>query len=96
MIFRVMDPKREFSAPLLELSRADKVRILAVTSGQRLHAAPEFPTVGEQGMPRLKDEGWFGLFAARATSDDIIDRIRDAKTLIGLLWLRRLGLPALD
>jgi tripartite-type tricarboxylate transporter receptor subunit TctC len=63
------------SAPLLELSRAGKLRILAVTSGQRLHAAPELQTVGEQGMPMLRDEGWFGLFAARATSDEIINRI---------------------
>lgn len=63
------------SAPLLQLSRAGKLRILAVTSEQRLHAAPELPTVVEQGMPELKNDGWFGLFAAKGTSDEIIDRI---------------------
>jgi tripartite-type tricarboxylate transporter receptor subunit TctC len=63
------------SAPLLQLSRAGNLRILAVTSQRRLHGAPELPTAIEAGMPDLRYDGWFGLFAAKATSAEIIERI---------------------
>jgi len=60
---------------LLELARAGKIRILAVTSERRLSAEPDLPTAIEQGMPDLRYEGWFGLFVARATADEIVARI---------------------
>jgi tripartite-type tricarboxylate transporter receptor subunit TctC len=63
------------SAPLLQLGRAGNLRILAVTSERRLLAAPEFPTAIESGMPDLRYDGWFGLFAAKATANEIVDRI---------------------
>ncbi|MET0677856.1 MAG: tripartite tricarboxylate transporter substrate binding protein [Bradyrhizobium sp.] len=63
------------SAPLLQLSRAGNLRILAVTSERRLHGAPELPTAIEAGMPDLRYDGWFGLFAAKATADEIVERI---------------------
>jgi tripartite-type tricarboxylate transporter receptor subunit TctC len=63
------------SAALLQLSRAGNVRILAVTAERRLQGAPELPTAIEQGMPELQYDGWFGLFAAKATPDAIVDRI---------------------
>jgi len=63
------------SGQLLELARADKIRILAVTSERRLSAEPDLPTAIEQGMADLRYEGWFGLFVARATADEIVARI---------------------
>jgi tripartite-type tricarboxylate transporter receptor subunit TctC len=63
------------SGQLLELARAGKIRIVAVTSERRLSAGPELPTAIEQGMPDLKYEGWFGVFAARAAADEIVARI---------------------
>ena len=63
------------SGQLLELARGGKLRMLAVTSERRLSAASDVPTAIESGMPDLKYEGWFGLFAAKATSDEIIARI---------------------
>jgi tripartite-type tricarboxylate transporter receptor subunit TctC len=66
------------SSQLLQLHRAGKLRMLAVTSEKRLSGAPEIPTVIECGMPDLRYAGWFGLFAPKATSDAIIDRIATA------------------
>ena len=77
------------SAPLLQLSRAGNLRILAVTSEQRLQGAPELPTAIEAGMPNLRYDGWFGLFAAKATSEAIVERI--AQTT-----LRAMADPALQ
>jgi tripartite-type tricarboxylate transporter receptor subunit TctC len=66
------------SAPLLELHRTGRLRILAVTSERRLSGAPEIPTVAESGMPQLHYAGWFGLFAPRATPETIVGRIAQA------------------
>ncbi|OKO68480.1 tripartite tricarboxylate transporter substrate binding protein [Bradyrhizobium sp. AS23.2] len=69
------------SAQLQQLSRAGKIRLLAVTTERRLSGAPDIPTAVESGMPDLKYEGWFGLFAPRHTDDAIIDRIAQATRL---------------
>jgi tripartite-type tricarboxylate transporter receptor subunit TctC len=63
------------SSQLLQLHQSGKLRLLAVTSEKRLVGAPEIPTVVESGMPDLRYAGWFGLFAPKATSDAIVDRI---------------------
>ncbi|MCP3367987.1 Bug family tripartite tricarboxylate transporter substrate binding protein [Bradyrhizobium cajani] len=69
------------SVQLQQLSRAGKIRLLAVTTEKRLSGAPEIPTAIESGMPDLRYEGWFGLFAPRPTDDAIIDRIAQATRL---------------
>jgi tripartite-type tricarboxylate transporter receptor subunit TctC len=66
------------SGQLLQLNQAGKLRILAVTSEQRLSSAAEIPTVIESGAPDLIYAGWFGLFAPKATPDAIVDRIAQA------------------
>ncbi|MGY4462418.1 Bug family tripartite tricarboxylate transporter substrate binding protein [Bradyrhizobium sp. LB13.1] len=69
------------SVQLKELSEAGKVRLLAVTTERRLSGAPEIPTAVESGMPDLRYEGWFGIFAPKHTDDAIIDRIAQATRL---------------
>ncbi|HEX9211065.1 MAG TPA: tripartite tricarboxylate transporter substrate binding protein [Bradyrhizobium sp.] len=66
------------SVQLQQLSRAGKIRLLAVTTDRRLSGAPDIPTAIESGMPDLRYEGWFGLFAPKMTEDAIIDRIAQA------------------
>jgi len=56
------------------LAHAGRIRILAVTSGERAPAAPGVPTVQEAGYPALTFESLFGLFGPR----DISDAVRDA------------------
>ncbi|OGA74436.1 MAG: ABC transporter substrate-binding protein [Betaproteobacteria bacterium RIFCSPLOWO2_12_FULL_65_14] len=55
--------------------RAGKVRALAVTSKQRISAAPEVPTFEEAGVPGYEAIGWFGVVAPAATPRPIIDRL---------------------
>ncbi len=69
------------SGQLLQMNQAGKLRILAVTSESRLSGAPGFPTAIESGMSDLKYEGWFGLFAPKATPDAIVDRIASATAI---------------
>jgi tripartite-type tricarboxylate transporter receptor subunit TctC len=66
------------SGQLLRLDRAGRLRILAVTTEKRLSSAPDIPTAMESGMPDIRYEGWFGLFAPSATPDAIVDQIAEA------------------
>jgi tripartite-type tricarboxylate transporter receptor subunit TctC len=54
--------------------RAGKLRLLAVTSAQRLAAAPEIPTVSEKGVPFVR-YGWLGVCAGAGTPKPIIERL---------------------
>ncbi|MHC2150584.1 tripartite-type tricarboxylate transporter receptor subunit TctC [Bradyrhizobium diazoefficiens] len=69
------------SVQLQQLSRAGKIRLLAVTTERRLSGAPDIPTAVESGMPDLRYEGWFGIFAPKLTDDAIIDRIAQTTRL---------------
>jgi tripartite-type tricarboxylate transporter receptor subunit TctC len=63
---------------LLELNRAGKLRILAVTSPARLIAAPEIPTAVEAGVPGMVAQQSIGLFAPAGTARAIIEQISQA------------------
>ncbi len=54
---------------------AGKVRLLAVTSKQRLPQMPNVPTFEESGFPGYAPTFWTGLYAPRGTPQAIIDRI---------------------
>ena len=62
--------------------RAGKLRALAVTSKQRIVAAPEVPTFEEAGLRGYEAVGWFGAVAPANTPREIVTRlnreIRDA------------------
>ena len=63
------------TAPLLELHRTGKLRILAVTSPARLIAAPDIPTAVEAGLPGMVSQQLIGLFAPAGTPKAIIEQI---------------------
>ena len=63
---------------VLELHRAGKLRVLAVTSPTRLTAAPELPTAAELGFPGLTVTGSIGLLAPAGTAIEIIEQIAQA------------------
>jgi tripartite-type tricarboxylate transporter receptor subunit TctC len=69
------------SGQLLQLNQAGKLRILAVTSENRLAGASAIPTAIESDMPGLRYVGWFGLFAPKATPDKIVERIASATSI---------------
>jgi tripartite-type tricarboxylate transporter receptor subunit TctC len=66
------------SEQVLELHRSGKLRVLAVTSSTRITAAPEFPTVAENGFPGLTAQVSVGLLAPARTPKPIIKQIAQA------------------
>jgi tripartite-type tricarboxylate transporter receptor subunit TctC len=52
--------------------RAGKIKALAVTSKERLAAAPEIPTVDEVGLPGIYVSVWYGLWVPKGTPREII------------------------
>ena len=66
------------SGSAFELHRTGKIRILAVTSANRLAAAPEIPTVGDAGFPGLTSQNFIGLYAPKGTPKTIVERIAAA------------------
>ena len=60
----------------LTLSRAGKLRALAVTTRKRTPTAPEIPTVGEElNLPDYEVDSWVALFAPAKTPPAIVAQI---------------------
>lgn len=53
--------------------RADKLRILAVSAHKRMAAAPDLPTIGELGYPKLSIESYYGFFASSKVPPAVVD-----------------------
>jgi tripartite-type tricarboxylate transporter receptor subunit TctC len=66
----------------LPLVRDGKLRALGVTSLKRAAAAPEIPTIAEQGLPGFDAVSWFALFSAPNTPKPIVDKIQAEVTRI--------------
>jgi tripartite-type tricarboxylate transporter receptor subunit TctC len=63
---------------VIELHRAGKLRMLAVTSTQRLTAAPEIPNAVEAGLPGLVSRNFISVLAPARTPPAIIAQISQA------------------
>ena len=63
---------------VLALHRAGRARILAVTHGTRLAAAPEIPTAAEQGLPTLVSPNFIGIYAPTGTPKEVVDHVSAA------------------
>src|SRR5262249_38864715 len=67
---------------VLPLWQAGNIRMLGVTSAQRLPQYPDVPTIAEGGLPDFEGSGWFGMHAAAATPREIILKINaDVQTI---------------
>ena len=64
--------------PLIELHRAGRVRILAVTSRTRLKIAPDIPTAAESGMTGLEFASWYGFWGPKGPPDEIVTWLNNA------------------
>lgn len=62
-------------ATVLPQIRAGRLRLLGVTSAQRLKLMPEVPTIAEAGVPGYEMSPWIGLFATAGTPKPIVDRL---------------------
>ena len=64
--------------PALPLAKAGKLRILGVTTLERLASAPELATVAEQGLPGFEIGTWYGVFATGGSPPETIERLAAA------------------
>jgi tripartite-type tricarboxylate transporter receptor subunit TctC len=58
----------------LPLVREGKLRALGVTSDKRSPAAPEIPTIAEQGLPGFEAVSWFALFGPPNMPRAVVDK----------------------
>jgi tripartite-type tricarboxylate transporter receptor subunit TctC len=62
-------------ATVTSLVRGGKLRLLAVTTRNRLPQFPDVPTVSESGLPGFEFNSWFALMAPARTPKPIIARL---------------------
>ena len=56
-------------------ARNGKLRLLAVGVKERLNAAPDIPTMQEEGIPDVDLPGWFAAMVPSATPKSVVDQI---------------------
>ena len=79
----------DLAASSLPQVRAGTVKAFAVTADRRLASAPDVPAVAELGLPRLQMTSWYGLWAPKATSKNVI-------TTLNAALVEALALPAVQ
>ncbi|MFV0383793.1 Bug family tripartite tricarboxylate transporter substrate binding protein [Paracoccus sp. (in: a-proteobacteria)] len=69
-----------FATPisLVEHAKAGDVKMLAVSTRERMPQFPDLPTTAELGYPELESSFWFGLLAPKGTAPEEIDRVSAA------------------
>jgi tripartite-type tricarboxylate transporter receptor subunit TctC len=55
--------------------QAGKLRALGVASLKRSPAAPDLPTIAEQGLPGFEAVSWYALMAPAGTPSDVVEKI---------------------
>ncbi len=59
----------------LPMARDGKIRALGQTTARRSPAAPDVPTIAEQGLPGFEATTWFAVFAPAGTPRDVVTRV---------------------
>src|SRR5215470_845837 len=62
----------------LPLAADKQIRILGVASAQRVAAAPDVPTLAEQGVSGFEVDLWFGMLAPAGTPAEVVARANAA------------------
>lgn len=60
---------------VLPLLQSGKIKVLAMLGGERIALAPEVPTSAEAGYPKVRADGFAGLFGVRGMPSALRDRI---------------------
>jgi tripartite-type tricarboxylate transporter receptor subunit TctC len=62
----------------LQMAKSGLVRVLGVTSEQRLPSLPEVPTMAELGFPDFTPVVWYGFVVPAKTPPEVVDRLAKA------------------
>ena len=58
--------------------KAGKVRLLGVTTRNRVGAVSDIPTIAEAGVPGYESYTWFGLFGPKGLDAQIVNKVNNA------------------
>jgi tripartite-type tricarboxylate transporter receptor subunit TctC len=58
--------------------KGGKVRLLGVTTKQRVQAVSEIPTIAEAGVPGYESYTWFGLFGPKGLDPEVVNKVNAA------------------
>jgi tripartite-type tricarboxylate transporter receptor subunit TctC len=58
--------------------KAGKVRLLGVTTRNRVSAIPDVPTIAEAGLPGFESYTWFGLFGPKGLDAEVVNKVNAA------------------
>jgi tripartite-type tricarboxylate transporter receptor subunit TctC len=64
-------------ATVSSLIKANKVRLIGVTTPKRMPQYPDVPTVSESGLPGFEFNSWFTIMAPAGTPKGIVHRLSD-------------------
>ena len=56
--------------------KTGRLRVLAITAGQRSAAAPELPTVAEAGVPGYEVDQWYGIITGAKVPRAIVNKLQ--------------------
>lgn len=62
----------------MPLVRAGRMRVLAVSTKERMPIVPHVPTIHEVGVPGFDSAGWFGVFGPTGIGDAVVSRVHQA------------------
>ena len=66
----------------VELMKAGRVRVLAITAGQRDAKFPDIPTMKESGFADFETTVWSAFFLRAETPDDVVEKLAAAMQTI--------------
>ena len=66
--------------PALPHVKSGKVKALGVGGAKRSGAAPDIPTLAEQGLPGFEASSWYGVFVPARTPKEIVARLHKELT----------------
>jgi tripartite-type tricarboxylate transporter receptor subunit TctC len=71
--------------PAIPLVKSGRIKALGVSGLKRANAAPEIPTIAEQGLPGFKVDSWYGVFVPAKTPKPIVAQLN--RELVRILAL---------
>lgn len=65
-------------ASALPFAKSGQLRVLAVTTPQRLPALPSVPTTAEAGFPAFEVTNWHGIIGPKSMPADVVEKLNNA------------------
>jgi tripartite-type tricarboxylate transporter receptor subunit TctC len=59
-------------------ARTGNIKVHAIAARDRIATAPDIPTADEAGLPRFQVSAWFGFWAPKGTSENIVAKLNAA------------------